>query len=292
MDMLKKISYRLRMIILVFIFKLKNLVYTIFTDKYIILSSSVNPALPNWGDDVSINIIKCINPSLNIIQKKYTWGLNDKQDYLCIGSIITWMTTKRSIIWGSGVVYPDKLISAKPQSVLAVRGPLTREYLIKQGIGCPKIYGDPALLFPRYYTPKIGKKYKIGIIPHFRDKNHNLVEKLKTNNKVTVIDIQNIKKWTYFIDAVNSCEFICSSSLHGIIISDAYQIPNIWIEFINGEQKRFAFHDYYASVNKSISEPVLIKNDGCIEKIISYKDSWAPIDIDLDLLLSVCPFKI
>ena len=51
-----------------------------------------------------------------------------------------------------------------PQKVLAVRGPLSRNYLLENGVDCPDVYGDPALLFPKYYKPHIYKKYKLGII--------------------------------------------------------------------------------------------------------------------------------
>ena len=75
-------------------------------------------------------------------------------------------TKPNSIIWGTGCI--DKgMIGEKPSKVYAVRGPLTREELLKKGIECPEVYGDPALLYPMIYNPKVEKKYKWGIIPHY-----------------------------------------------------------------------------------------------------------------------------
>ena len=50
--------------------------------------------------------------------------------------------------------------------IRAVRGPLTREAILKEGGKCPEIYGDPAIIMPRLYTPKIGAKHKAGLILH------------------------------------------------------------------------------------------------------------------------------
>lgn len=60
-------------------------------------------------------------------------------------------------VWGAGIISENSLLKEKPSKVYAVRGPLTRQRLIKEGIDCPEIYGDPALLIPYYYRPKVTK---------------------------------------------------------------------------------------------------------------------------------------
>lgn len=279
----------------IFIKKIKNLYYELFHNNYFILSSSVSPFFRNWGDDINEILPVLINPSGKVIQRKYSFNIKRKKDILCIGSIITWMTTPRSIIWGSGVQFPDEEILyngkvIKPKKVLAVRGPLTRKYLLERNIDCPEIYGDPALLLPRYYTSRIEKKHKIGIIPHFKEKKSEQVNDLIQKYGFHFIDIQNFKNWKNLIDEINSCEFILSSSLHGIIIADAYGVPNSWVEFEIQNLKRFTFMDYFLSVGKPITEPVQLSQITDDSELVNLKNNWQPPQIDLNKLMSVCPF--
>ena len=62
-----------------------------------------------------------------------------------------------------------------------------------------------------------------------------------------------------FVDELVSCEMIFSSSLHGLIIADAYNIPNRRVIFgnklIGGD---FKFNDYEES-KKAIDLEELIK---------------------------------
>lgn len=280
----------LNIVLCKFFFPLKNSFYEVFTNDFVLLSASVWPTNKNWGDDVSKTIVQLINPSKRVIIKRYSWNLKKKEDYLCVGSIITWMTTPNSIIWGSGVVYPDKDLSACPKRVLAVRGPLTRKYFLERGIECPEIYGDPALLFPKYYKPQVKKQYKYGIIPHYRDKNNVALSRLYGNPDVLLIDVQKTRPWTSFIDSINKCEFIFSSSLHGIIISDAYGVPNWWIELEKGENKRYAFLDYLLSVHRKQQFPIVVNSSMSIEDLLKECGDLDTPSIDTDKLLQVCPF--
>lgn len=277
---------------ILFLKKIKNSFIELIYKDYFIIKHSVAPPLfkNNWGDYINIVLMELIAPNSCFLKASESWNLKQKNEYLCVGSIISWMTTNSSIIWGSGVVYPKQTLLNKPVQVLAVRGPLTRQYLIDNGVDCPSVYGDPALLFPRYYKPLCEKKYKFGLIPHFRDKTNPIVDKLVSQSDVLFIDVQDISDWRLFIDKINMCECILSSSLHGIIISDAYCVPNVWIEFIDGEQKHFAFQDYFLSVKKEISKPIIIEKNIKLECFSDYISEWNPPQIDIEKLLSVCPF--
>lgn len=275
--------------------KLKNLPTELFGSNVFLLSSSVSPIFQNWGDDASIVIAQLINPKAKILHYQYTFNLLGRKNYLCVGSIITWLTRPDSIIWGSGVQFPEDEILfegsiIQPKKILAVRGPLTRKYFLDRNIDCPEIYGDPALLFSKYYTPNVVKKYKIGIIAHFKDKKSRILDRFRTDPDCLIIDIQDFSHWTNFIDKINSCEFILSSSLHGIIISDTYNIPNTWVEFDRKNLKRFTFYDYFLSVGKENMQPISLEDFDTNESLQNLKQNWKAPIIDLEPLLSVCPF--
>ena len=93
------------------------------------------------------------------------------------------------------------------------------------------------------------------------------------------------------VDKICECELILSSSLHGIIVSDAYGIPNAWVEFSdkvigNG----FKFRDYFSSVSKTVSEPIRITSPIDINNLDRYKETWESPIRDLSKLIEACPF--
>lgn len=216
-------------------------------------------------------------------------------NFLCIGSVVGMLSDNRTIVWGAGAIDGIQLNPKnKPLKVLAVRGPLTREYLMKYSVDCPEVYGDPALLLPLLYKPKSQHKmYKIGVIPHYVDLGSHIINEFVKggNGTIKLINVVNYMDWHDVIDEICNCEFIVSSSLHGLIVSDAYNIPNIWVKFsskIWGND--FKYYDYYASIHKSNVLPKIIKTVSDMNTLFDLKDKWSPINIDLSGLKETCPF--
>jgi pyruvyltransferase len=264
------------------------------------VASNENVILAKWSESIETanNFGDALNPWLfekltgkRPVNINYIINYKNKPVYSAIGSILDFNSIKGLIVWGSGFKYENNIIKRVPEKIYAVRGPLSRKNFINQGISCPKVYGDPALLLPRFYNPKIEKKYKIGIIPHYVDKTNNNFRELNNelNTNSIVIDIESgIQE---VVDQILSCELIASSSLHGLIVADAYNIPSLSIKFSNNVVgDNFKFRDYMLSVGRVDIEPLEIKKGIRVEDIINNFSNYK-INIDIDKLLYACPFK-
>ncbi|WP_052307651.1 hypothetical protein [Belliella baltica] len=89
--------------------------------------------------------------------------------FFVIGSILQKSTSKTEV-WGSGFISAKSKCNEVPKKIHAVRGPLTKAKLDADGVTCPEVFGDLALLMPDIYNPSFKKKYKVGILPHYVDK--------------------------------------------------------------------------------------------------------------------------
>lgn len=249
----------------------------------------------NWGDALNPIVIHHFS-GLNPFQI-YNFTINPKNEpiYTVIGSILGFAILKNdnilknTVIWGSGFMSESGRLHGTPKKICAVRGPLTRNNILKTGLKCPEIYGDPALLYPRIYKPNIQKDYKVGIIPHHLEKENILLNKFKNDPEIKIIDIEGSTNTV--VDQICSCKYIASSSLHGIIAADAFGIPSVYIKLTeNIDIDSFKFRDYFGSVGRSETEPLIISEntsvDDIYERISNYK-----IDIDLNELLDACPFN-
>ena len=246
----------------------------------------------NFGDDINIPILKELSGKKVVhIHQTNQWKL---RRLLCIGSIIENYSSIKTNIWGSGCLYGNKKILNPPHKIYAVRGKLTRQTLIKQGIPCPEVYGDPSLLLPYIYTPHSEKKYKYGFIPHYVDYDLPHVKKFREEHpEILFINFKDYTSWQNVIEQIYSCEFIISSSLHGLIVSDAYKIPNVRVIFSNniigGD---FKYRDYFSVVGKEYTEPINCKDIIDLEHIIASFKSYQPISFNPQKLLNAFPYKL
>jgi len=200
----------------------------------------------NYGDLLSKFIVEKVsgrNVTFYNAPKKRK-AFFQKKHLLAIGSILSY-ASERSHVWGSGIISRKDLVGRA--KFHAVRGPKTRERILELGYDCPKVYGDPALLLPIFYNPKIPKTHKLGIIPHYIDF-LGVSELYKDRPEIKVIDLigNDLEATT---NEILSCEQTISSSLHGVIVSHAYGIGSVWVRFsdkLTGDNVKF--EDYFLSV--------------------------------------------
>jgi len=211
----------------------------------------------------------------------------DEDHFLSVGSVLQ-SANEHSIVWGSGYLKDTSMVKNQPKEILAVRGRLSYERLKLQKIKCPEVFGDAGLLYPRIYTPQVEKKYKLGIIPHYVDQNHNSLQ-LINNSDIKVIDI--LSPINNVIDDICRCDVILSSSLHGLIFADAYSVPNYWVKFSDKVLgKGFKFLDYFSSMGRPEQNPIVIsKNYKFNVKI--FKPYTVQLNLDLDKLYEACPYR-
>ncbi len=249
----------------------------------------------NYGDLLSKYLVEKISGKEVkwVHPKKQPWYKWDKTNYVTIGSILH-HASKDSIIWGSGII--DKTQPIKEANYRAVRGPQTRKFLLGLDYICPEVYGDPALLLPKYYHPEVEKKYRLGIIPHYHD------FKIVSENYIKDPEILVIDLMTLDVEDVTreilSCEKTISSSLHGVIVSQAYGIPSVWVEFSN---KIFGdgikYRDYLESVGMPFYQAEFLNRKLSLKEIEALFEKYptlpevGKVEELCEGLMEVCPFS-
>lgn len=228
--------------------------------------------------------------------------------------------SKNLVVWGTGTLLPSSLDpepfrlfplnrcikrllgsykSQRQPDIRAVRGPKTRELLLKHGFLCPEVYGDPAILLPRFYKPKSEEKqWNAGVILHHTQTESGLSEAL-CKNGILLISImrETDAQIEDFVDQIASCRRIYSSSLHGIIVSQAYGIPAQWIQ-IEGKpiQKddRHKFDDYFLGAGQIVQDSVRLEwTDAEVSRMV---DSIEPPAVQsfecADALMAAFPYDV
>jgi len=240
------------------------------------------PSLPNFGDALTPWLIH----RLTGIYPAFVPPDQPRRKYFVAGSIIEY-TRALCTVWGSGIMARHDQISPEAE-FLAVRGPLTRARALQCGASCPEIYGDPALLLPGLYSPTSKSRQGMGLIAHFSDK-PRLSPTLREKN-LKLIDIQDPVESV--IEQIVSCEFVASSSLHGIIASHAYGIPAVWVQFRSlpsGDGVKF--DDYFLSIGEDPPTPVPLEYHYIDLALLASRAAVPSMRMDLKPLLGACPFR-
>lgn len=242
----------------------------------------------NWGDKLNPVLVSWISGK-NVVHAHDIFGYEKRDVYFVIGSSLEHAQRTGGIVWGVGFINSEQGLRKHPSEIHAVRGYRSIERLRELGLSPPEIVGDPALLIPRYYQPKrSNKRYELGFIPHCFELDLPVVAELSARDDIKVIDITG--DLFKVVDEINSCEFISSSSLHGLICADAYGVPSRWMELSDRPVgDGFKFHDYYSSIGKCSDGPVRVRSAADLSSLQKNVDD-SPAKIDLEALLEACPF--
>jgi hypothetical protein len=249
----------------------------------------------NYGDVLGRYLVEKIAAKKVVFAwpKKFSFFDFFSPIYVTIGSVLTHVNEK-CVVWGSGIISREYPI--KNAKFLAVRGPQTRQFLLNQGYEVPAVYGDPALLLPRYFNPMVEKKYRYGIIPHYDD--WSVVKDWYLDrNDILIIDMMTNDVEAKTIDFL-TCEKIVSSSLHGIIVAHAYGIPAVWQKF---SDKPFGddikYQDYFESVGLAYYKPIIREKEYSEVELQLLFENLPSLPLESVVenirngLMEVCPFK-
>ncbi|AYV68240.1 polysaccharide pyruvyl transferase family protein [Niallia circulans] len=203
---------------------------------------------PNLGDGLAIVIYDWMLDYYGLDKEQ---KVNGTKHLLTVGSLIG-MGGFDATVWGSGIHSVSSMEAVVKQKknrkydIRAVRGPITRWFL--QGIGyeCPEVYGDPGILLPLIYKPEnVEKKYPISVIYHMSQNG-------KDGNRRDDLNYINIETYDHksFLNDVVASELVISSTLHGIILAEAYGVPAIFLKK-GMDQEIIKFYDWYFSTGRT-----------------------------------------
>lgn len=211
---------------------------------------------------------------------------------LAIGSVVKFARAGTPV-WGAGT--PRMTDTLSPEAdYRAVRGPLTRELVLRSGGSVPEIYGDPALLLPLIYDPRPAKKHRLGLVRHVLHADAPL-----RLEGVHEIDIRRIgyEAIEAFIRELLECEAILSTSLHGLIAAQAYGIPTRWCTLssagkaLPGDGTKFL--DHYAVLGIAAQAPLdLAGLDAVGADLAGLCTERATRPFDALALLDAAPFPV
>lgn len=157
-------------------------------------------------------------------------------------------------VWGTGCS-PWKNPSASPDRRVAFEAPAhgamvlhatsgpVAEKLMANGGPRPGLYGDPAWLLPQFYRPQTRKKWKLGVILHVSEladrsfearplpafQRYQIPDELKDDvHLITTVTPLGVSSIQAKLDEILACERIVSMTMHGLVVAEAYGIPNLY----------------------------------------------------------------
>jgi pyruvyltransferase len=166
-------------------------------------------------------------------------------------------------VLGSGFGRQQSFRPLRAARILAARGPLTWERL---GRPTDCVLGDPGLLARHLLSDEPAKKYHLGLLPHYADRDLPQLAQLAAQHPDDVLFIDATRPALEVFHNIAQCEGVFSSSLHGLIVADAFQIPSAWKACEQVLGGGFKFADHFAAVDSP-------------RQAVEFRDHWKLNDL-------------
>ena len=167
-----------------------------------------------------------------------------------VGSVLH-RTRAGDVVWGSGAngnALGHNL--ARSVDIRAVRGPLTAQWVADQGRPAPTVFGDPALLLPTLMPEFVRTEDSRSdaptlLVPHMDDM--STAHELATD---AVLLVSPFGPWRDCVAALASARLVVASSLHALIVAEAFGVPARMLR-VSEREPTFKYRDYYESTGRS-----------------------------------------
>lgn len=204
----------------------------------------------NFGDELSYVIVNQMLARRNATLRD---GVPTHRQLLAVGSVLH-MANDNAVIWGTGLhgQIPLEMHRYRSLDIRAVRGPITGKFLRERGFRVPEVYGDPGILVQkllggRFQAPK---EFEYGFVPNLHDL-PSVQKHLLDSELSNVRMISPLRPWNMVLDELQKCEFILASSLHGLVIADAFGIPSRYVR-LSETEGLLKYEDYYEGTGRRL----------------------------------------
>lgn len=197
----------------------------------------------NLGDTLSPVIVQWVCRQKGLDPNATVKGTHH---LFALGSVLG-MGRFDAVVWGSGIhcIAASQTVANQRDwrryDIRAVRGPLTAFLLQTMGYSCPTVYGDPGILMPLIYQPKPQKTHAATLIRHYGSLCNEAGD-------LYCLD-PSTQDYETFLTELCASKKVISSSLHGIILAEAYGIPAVWLTS-GVEDQRMKYLDWYYSTGR------------------------------------------
>jgi len=190
--------------------------------------------VPNLGDVLTRLLLEHYGHEVE-------WASPAEAEFVGTGSVLEHFDRSAVTLWGTGRAgRTAPLTDLSGARVLALRGIHTLALVRGSTVD---VLGDPGLLVTDIVPPpdkRYGTEQVVAIVPHWQDRDRARA----TYPSCEFVDVMGDP--VQAITQIAHADRVVSSSLHGLVLADAYGLPRMWDWFDGVQGHGFKFGDYFS----------------------------------------------